>query len=72
MIFDKLLISVDLLNSMKKSLFVVCIRNFESQYLSSVGHDYPITLTKGPFDSSVWYGLEFHQNGLQYIQLYQF
>ena len=63
MIFDKLLISADLLNSMRKSLFVVCIRNFESQYLlSSVGHDYPSTLTKGPFDRSVWYGLEFHQN----------
>ena len=34
MIFDKLIISTDLLNSMSKSLLVMCVRNFESQYLN--------------------------------------
>ena len=34
MIFDKLIISTDLLNSISKSLFAVCVRNFESQYLT--------------------------------------
>ena len=61
MISDNLIISTDLLNSMNKSLFVVCLRNFEFQYLTFTCWSC-CTLTEGPFDSSVWYGLDFHHN----------
>ena len=57
---------------MSKYLFDVCPRYFELPYLTfTCWSNYPNTLTEGPFDSSVWYGLDFHQNSLQNIRLYQ-
>ena len=65
MIFDKLIISTDLLNSMSKFLFVVCIRNFESQYLTFTCWSW---LSQYLNRKSIWQlcvvCLDFHQNNI--------